>query len=51
MQAHALLKINREINMISNLLKIVNKKTVLGVTGAFAFSALTIGQSSADQLP
>ena len=36
--------------MISNLKKIMNKKTVLGVTGAFAFSALTIGQSSADPI-
>ena len=36
--------------MISNLIKIVNKKTVLGISGAFAFSALTIGQSSADPI-
>ena len=36
--------------MISNLIKIVNKKTIFGVTGAFALSALTIGQSSADPI-
>ena len=36
--------------MTFNLIKLVNKKAVFGLTGAVAFSALTIGQSFADPI-
>ena len=36
--------------MTFNLIKLVNKKAVLGLMGAVAFSALTVGQSFADPI-